>query len=393
MMAARPPGGGDNGGGSAGNSGDSGGSAVDFRILGPLDILVDGTSQAMPGGKPKGLLAVLLINRNRVVSADAIADAIWDGDSPASYLGILQVYMSTLRRSLRTAGADGQAVITTQAPGYKLSADDACLDLGRFTRWMAAGNELLRAERFAEASARYRAALAEWSGPALADLRGLRFADDFAAAVEEERLVALQSRIEADLACGMDSAVIGELTTLTGQHPLREPFWIQLITALYRLGRQADALDASRRIRQLLGDELGIDPSPPLRRLEQKILRQESLGVAPPPPSPAMQRTVSETAVVLSTARLVLPTGQSVPIPGRGLRIGRMEDNDLVVEGVKVSRYHAVVVEMGGGFAVNDLRSTNGTLVGEQRVLDSHFLRSGDVIRIGGTDLTFEMEA
>jgi len=157
MMAARPPGGGDNGGGSAGNSGDSGGSAVDFRILGPLDILVDGTSQAMPGGKPKGLLAVLLINRNRVVSADAIADAIWDGDSPASYLGILQVYMSTLRRSLRTAGADGQAVITTQAPGYRLSADDACLDLGRFTRWMAAGNELLRAERFAEASARYRA--------------------------------------------------------------------------------------------------------------------------------------------------------------------------------------------------------------------------------------------
>jgi hypothetical protein len=131
----------------------------------------------------------------------------------------------------------------------------------------------------------------------------------------------------------------------------------------------------------------------PTRALEQKILRQEPLGVAPPPPSPAMQRTVSETAVVLSTARLVLPTGQSVPIPGRGLRIGRMEDNDLVVEGVKVSRYHAVVVEMGGGFAVNDLRSTNGTLVGEQRVLDSHFLRSGDVIRIGGTDLIFEMDA
>jgi pSer/pThr/pTyr-binding forkhead associated (FHA) protein len=80
-------------------------------------------------------------------------------------------------------------------------------------------------------------------------------------------------------------------------------------------------------------------------------------------------------------------------MPGRGLRIGRMEDNDLGVEGVKVSRYHAVVVEMGGGFAVNDLRSTNGTLVGEQRVLDSHFLRSGDVIRIGGTDLIFEMDA
>ena len=248
----------------------------------------------MPGGKPKGLLAVLLINRNRVVSADSIADAIWDGDSPASYLGILQVYMSTLRRSLRTAGADGQAVITTQAPGYKLSVDDACVDLGRFTRWVAAGNELLRAERFAEASARYRAALAEWSGPALADLRGLRFADDFAVAVEEERLVALQSRIEADLACGMDSAVIGELTTLTGQHPLREPFWIQLITALYRLGRQADALDASRRIRQLLGDELGIDPSPPLRATGAE---DPAAGIARRRAAAARRRPCSERSV------------------------------------------------------------------------------------------------
>lgn len=368
-------------------------ASADFRILGPLDVLVDGATQAMPGGKPKALLAVLLIDRNHVVSADAIADAIWDGDTPASAPSILQVYMSTLRRSLRAMSADGQAVITTQSPGYKLTVDDARVDLGRFRRWVAAGHDLLRAGRFSEASARFRAALAEWSGPALADLRGLRFADEFAAAVEEDRLVALQSRIEADLACGMDSAVIGELTTLTGQYPLREPFWLQLITALYRLGRQADALDASRRIRELLGEELGIDPSPPLRQLEQKILRQESLGTAPAKASPAMQRTVSETAVVLSSARVIPSGGQPVPVPGRGLRIGRMDDNDLVIDGVKVSRYHAVVVEMGGGFAVNDLRSTNGTFVGEQRVLDSHFLRSGDVIRIGGTELTFEIDA
>ena len=106
-----------------------------------------------------------------------------------------------------------------------------------------------------------------------------------------------------------------------------------------------------------------------------------------------MQPTVSETAIVLSSAQLVLPTGQRIPVPGRGLRIGRMDDNDLVIEGVKVSRYHAVVVEMAGGFAVNDLRSTNGTLVGGQRVLDSHFLRAGDVICIGGTNIVFELES
>lgn len=367
--------------------------AVGFRLLGPLEFLVDGVPQAMPGGKPKGLLAVLLMNRNRVVPSESIADAIWDGDPPAGYPAILQVYMSTLRKTLRTAGADSQAVITTQAPGYKLAIDDARVDLGRFTRWVAAGNELFRANRYAEASARFRAALAEWSGPALADLRGLRFADDFAAAIEEDRLVALQARIEADLACGTAGDVIGELTTLIGQYPLREPFWVQLITALYQLGRQADALEAGRRIRDLLGDELGIDPGPALRELEGKILRQESLTVAPVAPSPAMQPTVSETAIVLSSAQLVLPTGQRIPVPGRGLRIGRMDDNDLVIEGVKVSRYHAVVVEMAGGFAVNDLRSTNGTLVGGQRVLDSHFLRAGDVICIGGTDIVFELES
>jgi len=104
-----------------------------------------------------------------------------------------------------------------------------------------------------------------------------------------------------------------------------------------------------------------------------------------------MQQTVSETAMVLSTAQVVLPTGQAIPVPARGLRIGRMDDNDLVIEGSKVSRYHAVVVELTNGFAVNDLRSTNGTLVNGERVLDSHFLRDGDVIRIGGTEMVFRL--
>jgi DNA-binding SARP family transcriptional activator len=372
---------------------DSPPSTVDFRILGPLEILADGAPQPMPGGKPKGVLAVLLINRNRVVPSAAIADSIWDGNTPDTYQATLQVYISTLRRSLRAAGIESQAVLTTQAPGYRMLVDESCLDYGRFARGVATGNELLRAQKYAEASAALGAALAEWTGSALADLQGLRFANDFAAAVEEERLVALQSRIEADLRRGLDSAIVGELTALTGRHPLREPFWIQLITALYRLGRQADALDASRRIRERLGDELGIDPSPALRRLEGRILRQESLDPAPPPaPSPAMQRTVSDTAVVLSRASVLLPSGKSYPVPSRGLRIGRMDDNDLVIEGSKVSRYHAVVAPLAHGFAVNDLRSTNGILVGEERVLDSHVLRDGDVIQIGGIRMTFRLE-
>ncbi len=366
-------------------------ATVDFRILGPLEVLVDGRPMAMPGGKPRAALAVLLINRNRVVPSPAIADAVWDGDPPPTATAILQVYISTLRRTLRALGIDTKAVVATQAPGYRLLIADDCVDHGRFARGVAAGHEMLRAHRYPQASQALGAALAEWTGDALADLRGLRFADDFAVAVENERLDALQARIDADLASGLDSTVVGELTTLTAKHPLREPFWIQLITALYRLGRQADALEASRRIRELLSEELGIDPSPAVQELERKILRQETVGPAPGPARPGILKTVSDTAVVLSAGRLVLPTGEEYPVPSRGLRIGRMDDNDLVIENTKVSRYHAVVAPMGNGFAVNDLRSTNGITVGAQRVLDSHVLRDGDVIGIGGLDIVFRL--
>ena len=252
--------------------------------------------QLMAGIKPKAVLAVLLINRDRVVSSAAIAEAIWNDNVPTAYTASLQVFMSTLRRSLRDLCAGGNVLITTQAPGYRLTVDGLCVDLGRFERARTVGNEQFAGKRYVDAAAHYRAALAEWSGPALADLRGYRFADDFAAAVEEDRLATLQSRIEADLACGRDAAVIGELTTLTAQHPLREPFWAQLMTAYYRVGRQADALEAGRRIRALLNAELGIDPSPAIQDLERRILRQESLWeLAAGEPPVGMLQTMTET--------------------------------------------------------------------------------------------------
>jgi DNA-binding SARP family transcriptional activator len=367
--------------------------ALDVRLLGPLELRLDGTPLPLPGGKPRALLAALLVSRNRVVPADSLADAIWDGDVPGNFLATMQVHVSALRRALRPLSDPGLLSVTTQSPGYRIVVDDALVDVGRFGRWARAGNDLLTAHRYAEAADRLRAALAEWAGPALADLRGFRFADDFAAAVEEERLVAVQGRIEADLASGMESAVIGELVTLTGQYPLREQFWIQLIIALYRSGRQADALDAARRIRGLLGDELGIDPSPALRELERKVLRQELPASAAPAASSSMQRTVAETAVVLSRARVRLPSGESLPVPSRGLRLGRMDDNDLVVAGEKVSRYHAVIGETANGFTVTDLRSTNGTHVNDERVVDSHLLHDGDRIRVGGTELVFVLDS
>lgn len=370
-------------------------SLVDFRVLGPLQVIVDGAPQQMAGVKPKALLAVLLINRDHVVSSGAIAEAIWNDDAPHGYSASLQVFMSTLRRTLRVLSATGNGVVTTESPGYRLSVRSECVDLGRFERARQQGNEHFAAKRFVDASALYRSALAEWTGPALADLRGFRFAEEFATAVEEERLATLQARIDADLACGRDSAVIGELTTLTGQHPLREPFWAQLMTAYYRMGRQADALDASRRIRALLSDELGIDPGPALQELERKILRQESLWESVPSGGPSMDmlQTQTEDDDLLTPGSVVLSSGEVVPIPLRGLRIGRMPENDLVLQDPKVSRYHAVIVDTGSGFAISDLRSTNGVTVTSRRVLDSRVLAEGDVIRIGTSEMIFQLAA
>jgi len=174
----------------------------------PLQVRSDGMPQLMAGIKPKAVLAVLLINRDRVVSSAAIAEAIWNDNVPAAYPASLQVFISTLRRSLRDLFDGGNMLISTQAPGYRLTVDSLAVDLGRFEQARTVGNEQFAAKRYVDAAAAYRAALAEWSGPALADLRGYRFADEFAAAVEEDRLATLQARIDADLACGRDAAVI-----------------------------------------------------------------------------------------------------------------------------------------------------------------------------------------
>ncbi|TKV60981.1 FHA domain-containing protein [Nakamurella flava] len=392
-------------------------AVVDLRVLGPLELRRDGTPVALPGGKPRALLAVLTVNRNRVVSSDGLADAIWDGEPPVNWTASLQVFVSSLRRALRAAEVEPMLTLVTQAPGYRLQIDDALVDAGRFARATLVGSELLRSERYAPAADELRTGLAEWRGPALADLRGRRFADEYAVAVEEDRLLAVQARVDADLACDENAAVIAELRRLTTEHPLREPFWAQLVTALYRLGRQAEALAALRAVREILADELGIDPGAALRRLERVVLAQEPLpapaGRTRPPLTAAhlaaagagrgasvtgvaSAPTVAETALVSGGARVVVLTG---PTAGRaatvrpaGLRIGRMPDNDLVVTGEKVSRHHAEIRPAGGGYRVVDLRSTNGVHVNGRRIDGDQQLRDGDVLRIGGVELRLEVD-
>src|SRR5690606_12579080 len=241
--------------------------SLDVRVLGPVRLFVGGEPVAVGGPKPRALLAALTVNRRRAVSSAALADMVWNEDPPDSYAASLQVFVSNIRKALRTAGVDPAAVLRTESSGYRLEiAEEACA-IGRFEALCRTGAPRARG-----------GALAEWSGRALGELAGLQFAESFASAMAEERLLAASARIDAEIACGRASSVSGELVAMTTEHPLREPLWGQLTTALYLSGRQADALDACRRVRTVLAEELGIDPGPALVELEQRVLRQEPLS-------------------------------------------------------------------------------------------------------------------
>ena len=209
---------------------------MEFRILGPLEVAHGHEVLPLPGAKQRALLAILLLNANRVVSADRLLDELWAEQPPESGTTALQVQVSRLRKAL---GDGGKAVVTT-ASGYALRLARDELDLHRFERLA----EEADASEPAVAAAKLREAIALWRGPALADLAYESFAQAAIGRLEELRVTALERRIEADLALGRHALLVGELEELVAEHPLREHLRGQLILALYRSGRQAEALEA-----------------------------------------------------------------------------------------------------------------------------------------------------
>lgn len=365
-------------------------TGVSCRVLGPLGVAIDGIPQPIGGPKQRAVFAALAIAGGRAVSARALADAAWNGDPPANYSATLHVFIAGYRKLFRDAGLDPKSVLITAAPGYRLAIDASASDLARFVHAMSTARESARSGQFADASRWYRKALDEFTGDALGDLYGLTFADEFAAAVDDQRLDATTGWAAAEIECGRASALIPELTTLARAHPLREPVWGQLIAALYSAGRQSDALDACRQLRKVLADELGIDPSPALQDLEARILRQE--GLAPAPSAAAMAATmIDDDAGTTDRAQLRDASGRTRKVPAGGLHIGRMPDNEIVIDSPTVSRYHAVVSATSAGFSVRDLRSSNGTHVAGARIADLAPLVDGDVITIGAHAFTFEI--
>jgi DNA-binding SARP family transcriptional activator len=376
-------------------------SSLDFGVLGPLQVSVNG--QSMPLGTPKqsAVLALLLISRNRAVSRDSLIDAIWADSAQADAIHNLHVYVANLRKILGSAGVDPRAVLASARPGYQLNGPDAACDLGRFTTEKAAGVQAAAAGRFGLASDRLSAALAQWRGPVLDDVRECSFVEPFAAALLEEKVTVHALRAESEIACGRASSVIGELEALVGEHPYREPLWAQLITAYYLAERQTDALDAYRRLRSTLSEELGIDPGPTLRALHERILRQEPLDVQQIARSDAsdiatmleLHTTTTDASSSSNRAQLRDVAGRCYPLETVVTGIGRRADNGVVIDDPKVSRYHATIIDTGASYVINDLRSGNGVAVGNQRIRGSATLTDGDVVSIAGYRFTFEIAA
>jgi DNA-binding SARP family transcriptional activator len=245
---------------------------VDFRILGPLEAWHEGRPVRVAGERQRALLAILLLHAGEVVPSDRLIDDLWGDSPPSAGATALRVRVSQLRKAL---GDDGRLLVA-RAHGYSLQIEPDQLDLHRFERLVADGERALAGGNRASARDRLGDALALWRGPALADFTYAPFARAAIRRLDELRLAAVELRIEADLALGRHAVLVGELETLVADHPLHERFWAQLMTALYRSGRQSDALATYRAARGRLVDEVGIEPGPQLQALERRILAQDS---------------------------------------------------------------------------------------------------------------------
>src|SRR5918992_875433 len=249
---------------------------MEFRILGPLEVLDEGRAITLAGGRQRALLALLLLHANETLSTDRLIDELWGERPPANAAKTVQMQISRLRKALAgEAGNGGAGVIVTRERGYELRLDPGRLDAHRFERLVAEGRSDLAGGQAGRAVSTLERALSLWRGAPLAELAYEPFAHREIARLDDLRVAALEQLIEAKLALGAHAEVVGQLVALIGEHPYRERLRAQLMLALYRSDRQADALQAYQDARRTLVEELGIEPGERLRELERSILAQD----------------------------------------------------------------------------------------------------------------------
>ena len=256
---------------------------MEFRILGPLEVLDEERRVAVRGAKQKALLALLVIHTNETLSTERLIDELWGERPPATAAKTVQVHISRLRRALERPGAGDGDLVVTRKHGYELRVNSESVDSLRFARLIAEARGELAAGRFERVTSLLEAAMSLWRGPPLAEFASERFAQAESARLDELRVGALEELVEAKLALGGHAEVVGELGALIAEHPYRERLRSQLMLALYRCDRQAEALQAYQDARRKLVEELGIEPGERLRDLERAILAQDpALALASP---------------------------------------------------------------------------------------------------------------
>jgi len=251
-------------------------SPLEFHVLGPLQVRRAGEEVELVSAKQRAVLTALILHANRVLSTDTLIEAVWGGTPPSTANHAVHVHVSALRKRLEPERASEQPpeVLITRAPGYLLRMGPGQLDSDRFENLAAEARTHLASDSPRTATDLLRMGLALWRGPALSDLPGSAVADREAGRLEELRTAAVEDRVEADLALGHHSQLVAETSALVAAHPFRERAWAQLMVALYRSGRQGEALERYRALRRLLHDELGVEPAPAVQKLHQLILGQ-----------------------------------------------------------------------------------------------------------------------
>jgi DNA-binding SARP family transcriptional activator/uncharacterized protein YqgV (UPF0045/DUF77 family) len=311
---------------------------LDFRVLGPFEVLDVGDALPIGAFRQRAVLALLVIHAREVISTDRIIDELWSGSPPPSALKTLHAYVSRLRSVLHRSAATNadSELLLTRHGGYVLDVDEAQIDSVRFERMVADAAEALQSGRPQTAADGLRDALSLWRGTALADFVYEPFAAHESQRLMERRIQAVELRVDADLALARHASVTAELEGLVGEHPTREKLWAQLMTALYRSGRQADSLAAYGRVRRLLVEQLGIEPGPELRRLERLVLEQSAELAWQPARNPEGEGVVESSRRLLADLPGAIPgklesrptrgTSDRLPLVGRDAHLRLLAD-------------------------------------------------------------------
>lgn len=275
---------------------------MEFRVLGPVSAMVGDRPLPIGGPKSRAVLALLLLRAGRVMTTDQLVDALWGDQPPATAVETLRAYVSRLKRVLADE-ADVRPRLRSEGTGYGIRVEPGELDARTFQTAALAGRRLVNEGEWAAAAHDLRTALALWRGPALAGLERFEVLAAEAERLEEMRLQAVEDRVEADIALGRHAEAITELEALVASHPFRERVWGQLMLALYRSGRQADALGTYQRARRMLVEELGVEPGPELRALELAIIRQDATLTLPGTRSASSPRLPAERSSFVGRGR------------------------------------------------------------------------------------------